>query len=161
MTAIESWTDFFVTEAGAAAALSGLLFVGISINLSRIISSPHLPALAVDALVKLVSILFVATFGLVPHQSMATYGYEFAATGLVVIAVQVATLVSSHKHLAQHLGIVPHLLINVAPPLPFVIAGALLVLGNADGLYWNVAGVLLSFLSGIVGAWVLLVEVQR
>ncbi len=158
---MEAWSAFFATEAGAAAALAGLLFVGISINLSRIVSSPHLPALAVDALIKLVSILIVATFGLVPNQSTAAYGYEFAATGLAVIAVQLGTITRIHKHVAQHIGIAPHILMNVAPPLPFVIAGVLLVMGNADGLYWNVAGVLLSFLSGIVGAWVLLVEVQR
>ena len=32
------WHDFFVAEAGASAALTGLIFVGLSINLDRLIN---------------------------------------------------------------------------------------------------------------------------
>jgi len=35
-SAIEEWHDFYLAVAGASAALLGLLFVGISINLSAI-----------------------------------------------------------------------------------------------------------------------------
>jgi modulator of FtsH protease len=33
----ESWEPFFVAQVGASAALTGLVFVALSINLSRII----------------------------------------------------------------------------------------------------------------------------
>jgi hypothetical protein len=42
------WDNFFVAEVGAAAALSGLLFVAVSINLTRILAIPHLPARAAE-----------------------------------------------------------------------------------------------------------------
>ncbi len=37
------WENFFVAEVGASAALAGLIFVGVSINLNRILSLPRLP----------------------------------------------------------------------------------------------------------------------
>jgi hypothetical protein len=41
------WENFLVAETGtAAAALAGLLFVAVSINLSRIVSYPGLPGRA-------------------------------------------------------------------------------------------------------------------
>ncbi|HEX3901634.1 MAG TPA: hypothetical protein VH853_02220 [Polyangia bacterium] len=40
------WESFFVAEVGAAAALTGLLFVAVSINLSKVLAFPQLPGRA-------------------------------------------------------------------------------------------------------------------
>ncbi len=40
------WADFGVAVAGAAAALAGLLFVAVSLNLRDILALPQLPARA-------------------------------------------------------------------------------------------------------------------
>ena len=37
------WTTFFVAASGASAALAGLVFVALSVNISHIIKAPHLP----------------------------------------------------------------------------------------------------------------------
>lgn len=37
---MSDWTNFFVVEAGTAAVLAGLVFVGVSINLDKIVSNP-------------------------------------------------------------------------------------------------------------------------
>jgi len=54
---MDQWQSFFVAEAGASAALTGLVFVGVSINLSRILSFPKLPSRAFGALLLLLTIL--------------------------------------------------------------------------------------------------------
>ena len=41
---MEGWGEFYVGEVGAAAALAGLLFVAISINIEKILAVATLPA---------------------------------------------------------------------------------------------------------------------
>ena len=59
-----AWHDFFMGTIGAAAALTGLLFVAISINLQQILRYPHLPGRAAGTLGILVSALVVSGFAL-------------------------------------------------------------------------------------------------
>ena len=37
---MDEWHDFFLAQAGAAGVLTGLVFVGVSINLPKIVSDP-------------------------------------------------------------------------------------------------------------------------
>ncbi len=157
----DRWHDFFVAEAGAAAALAGLLFVAVSINLSRILAFPHLPTRVIEALTAFLSVLLVATFALVPDQSALAYGLEMAGSGFVVALIQVKALISSRDAVAKYVGLPLHAAMNLAPPLPFLVGGSLIASGHAEAIYWTVPGVLLSFAFGVIGAWVLLVEIQR
>src|ERR1700749_3874310 len=81
------WHDFFVGTIGASAALTGLLFVAISINLEQILKYPQLPGRAAATLGMLVSALVVSGFGLAPGQSIRALGIEIACTAAVA-AVQ-------------------------------------------------------------------------
>jgi hypothetical protein len=53
------WHDFFLAAAGAVAVLAGLVFVGVSINLEMIMTTPSsgLVGRALDALVLLMAVL--------------------------------------------------------------------------------------------------------
>ena len=46
------WQNFFIAEVGAAAALTGLLFVAVSINLKQILSFPTVPKKHVIAIAR-------------------------------------------------------------------------------------------------------------
>ena len=159
--AMQGWTDFFVAEAGAAAALAGLLFVAISINLTRILEFWHLPTRAAEALLALLSVLVVATFALIPEQSTLACGIEIGGTGLVLWTGQAFALARTWKAVHPNSKSLLRVLMNQLPPLPFVIAGGLLLAGHSSGIYWIVPGTLLSFAAGIFGAWILLIEIQR
>jgi modulator of FtsH protease len=76
------WANFFVAEVSASAALVGLLFVAVSINLAKITQFPSLPGRAFEALIVLVMVLFVATFALVPGQSTTALGVEVSCTAI-------------------------------------------------------------------------------
>lgn len=53
------WERFLVAQVGASAALAGLVFVSVSINLARILSSGGLPESALEALVLLLAVLVI------------------------------------------------------------------------------------------------------
>ncbi|HYB02575.1 MAG TPA: hypothetical protein VED37_20280 [Ktedonobacteraceae bacterium] len=65
---MNGWENFFIAEVGASAALLGLIFVGVSINLTRILSISGLPNRALLALIILLTILVISSLLLVPEQ---------------------------------------------------------------------------------------------
>jgi modulator of FtsH protease len=79
----QGWGELFLAEAGASAALAGLLFVAVSINLERIISIRSLPGAALATIVLLVAVLMVSTFALVPEQPRWVLGSEVLVVGIV------------------------------------------------------------------------------
>jgi len=99
-----------------------------------------------------------STWGLVPDQSLRTLGIETLGTAVATWAIQ-TTALRSIRNSGYETAL--RVLLNQLPPLPFVVGGALLALDHPSGIYWSVPGVLLSIISGVYCAWVLLVEIQR
>jgi hypothetical protein len=155
------WNDFFVAVAAASAALAGLLFVAISINLSRILEFPHLPARGFESLAVLITVLLVALFALVPGQPALALGLELALTGFASWGLQTYALVRHWSAPGARTRHPVRVLMNQLPSPPLMIAGVLLSQHDASGAYWIVPAVVLAFLTGILGAWVILVEIQR
>lgn len=152
-----------MAELGALAALTGLVVVAISINLSRILSMPNLPGRAGEALVLLVAAIAVASAALVPYQPATLLGLEFAALGFFAAAIPLANQSTSWKStqgLARSKKL-SRVAICAAATLPFVMAGAMMILGCAGALYWVAGGVIVSLVAGVWNAWILLVEILR
>ena len=91
---LADWSNFAVASAGAAAALTGLLFVAVSINLQRILELPQLPDRAGGTLGLLLTLLLVSIVLLAPGQPLPATGTEIAtmsvllACGAVLIALR-------------------------------------------------------------------------
>ena len=159
---MNGWENFFVSELGASAALTGLVFVGVSINLTKIMTSSHLINRALEALVALVVVLFISSLLLIPGQAFLAIGIEVLLIGLLDwITMLLIQLNTWRKMEPQYRSAFARVI--VAPQMAalcFVIAGVLLLFGAA-GLYWIVAATLLSFLAAFTDAWVLLIEINR
>jgi modulator of FtsH protease len=154
------WHDFFVGTIGASAALTGLLFVTISINLEQILKFPFLPGRAAGTLGLLVAALVVSGFALAPGQSNRALGLETAAVG-VAIVVQSLWVSLRRRGGERNTRVPQHLIPLLLPGLAFIAGGLSLVAGGGGGFYWVLAAVLLAFVVASINAWVLLVEILR
>jgi hypothetical protein len=86
---LAEWHTFLSVQAGAAATLTGLVFVAVSINLGRIMAVPGLPGRAAESIVQFLQAFFVATVALVPRQTFAVLATEILIIGVVSWSVQV------------------------------------------------------------------------
>jgi hypothetical protein len=157
------WTNFFLGQLGAAAALVGLLFVAISINLERILAYAWLPGRAAETAVFLVNALVAASFGLIPGQTARALGWEVLASGGAVWFGLLVHQVRSVRHYAGRPAswLSVRVLITQVATLPFVVAGISLIAGSGGGCYWLVAAMIAAILAALENSWVLLVEIVR
>jgi hypothetical protein len=155
------WHDFFVGTIGASAALTGLLFVAISINLEQILKYPQLPGRAAVTLGILVSALVVSGFALAPGQTNRALGIEIAAAGVVVAAQALWVTHGKQGPDEPKAWVIEHLVTLLLPSIALIIGGVSLATGEGGGLYWVLAAVLFAFVSASINGWVLLVEIKR
>ena len=150
-------------QAGAAATLTGLVFVAVSINLSRILSITGLTGRAAESLLQLFGVVIISTTALIPQQSQAALGIEILALGaalwLVQTVFQLRYLASKTGHPRQ--WAITRIVQTQLANIPFCVCGILLLDGTSAGLYWLAPGCIFSLVAGVANAWVLLVEILR
>jgi hypothetical protein len=159
----DDWANFFIAQVGASAALLGLLFVGVSINLDRILALAGLPDRALFALVLIFNVLLVSSLMLVPGQPLRLLGAEVLIGGTAVWVIGTRFQVRSfhgNAHQTRMIALTNLFLFEIAA-VPFVIAGVVLILGFPVGFYAIAVGILVSVAKAVGDAWVLLVEINR
>lgn len=160
---MHEWNDFYVAVASASAALTGLIFVGISINLTEIISFPMLISKASVSLILLLSILIFSVLLLVPQESLNFIGYEITILGFIVWIIVTRTDLKIYKTALKEYKrlYLFNLFFDQLAILPYIIAGLCLLLIGDVGLYWIIPAITLSFIKSVFDAWVLLIEIKR
>jgi peptidoglycan/LPS O-acetylase OafA/YrhL len=109
------WHELYVMTGGAAGALTGLLFVAVSINLNEILSFAWLPRRAAETLVIMVGLLVLSLLVLIP-QSTVALGWETLAQGLVVLVVAIARRWRHHPgNQSPKRRVFPPLLVRAGP----------------------------------------------
>ena len=158
----EAWHDLAVASVGASAALTGLLFVAVSINLNRILQYAWLPRRAAVTLILLLALLATGLFVLIPGQPLPALAGELAGTGIVLAVPATFELVRgpTGEDTKPYWRIVPAILLYL-PALTLFTTAATLLAGTGGGLYWLPAVLVGGTAGACWNAWVLLVEIQR
>ena len=160
---MHEWHDFFIATAGAAATLTGLIFVGVSISLAKILSIPTLPNRAFISLLLLLAILVLSVLFLVPGQSYSSLGWEIIPVGVTVwvtVLIMDIAIIRNKENKFKRLYFF-NFLFNQAAILPYLVGATVLLTIGESGIYWVVVAMILSFIKAVLDAWVLLIEINR
>ena len=157
------WSGFFTAVTSAAAALAGLLFVAVSINLESILKdNTMLPSRAAETLAMLLFVVISGALALVP-QSVRLLGAE-----VLVIVVPLAAIIvrDQVRYRRQHpdsplYWSVSRMTASGIALVPGLVAGISLAAHWGGGLYWLVPTALLGIAAAVYSAWILLVEIMR
>jgi hypothetical protein len=157
------WSDFLVASAGATAALAGLVFVALSINLGKILTLEGVTERAGETILILASGLVGSLAALIPHETPSQLGLWllilWCPTWLAPTLIQVRDFAKRRYHRAYQ-AIIRFLLFQGAT-VPLLLAG-LSLRGHLDGgMLWFAFGVIASLIVALYNAWVLLVEIMR
>ena len=162
------WGTFATVVGGAAAGLTGLLFVAVSIRISVIAKSQELRNRAAQTLALFVTVLFIAVLLSIPDQSSPVLGGEFVALAVLVGGGMLAldrrarvgpgTGDATAHAVASILDVVAP---NTITSILLVIAGLLLVFGLHAGLDVLVLPVLVALAGGIASAWLPLTKIPQ
>jgi hypothetical protein len=157
------WDTFFAAQLGASAALAGLLFVGISINMTKILKYPFLVNRALMSLILLGAILVVSSLSLVPDQSVMFLGVEVFIAGSSVLAMVTTLNIRNLRGVEKQYrrGQVLWSVLSEIAVLSYVVAGIVIVAQGTDGVNFVVPAVVVSFVIVLTDAWTLLVEINR
>ncbi len=162
-TSIAEWSSYLGVQAEVAATLTGLVFIAVSINISRVLTVPGLAGRAVETILLLLGTVVLATDALIPGQSVGALGIETLAIAALLWVLQSALQIAYIMRRAGHpkLWLIVRLVQTHLASVPFLVAGVLLWQGSSTGLYWLAPGFVFSLIAGVLNAWILLVEILR
>jgi hypothetical protein len=162
-----AWHELFIASAGAAAALSGLIFVAVSINLGEILEtetklgSTYLTGRALESLVDLLIILAISIVGLDPTIGRlplaAVLGCCAAVSGVSPVRSMAAYRQSGVKPVSFSL----RMLLAVMLVGAYAACAVTLLCRGGGGLHWLPVGFIVAISIAASNAWILLVEVLR
>jgi modulator of FtsH protease len=156
MNAPVDWQGFAEVTGAASGALTGLLFVAVSLNASRIAGHRGLRASAAQTLLMFLLPLGMAMALLAPGQARWALGGELVATG-----VGASLVLISLANIKHALGDDDRKLISIfnrksasfCVMLMFVASGIAVACGADSGLYLLLPASFVAFISGVLNAW--------
>ncbi|MEU9979365.1 hypothetical protein [Streptomyces sp. NPDC051014] len=164
---VEGWTDLFLCAGGAAAALCGLIFVGLSVNLEAILrmepqtGQASMTGRALEAFAALLIVLVISIVGLTPALNPNVLAAFVITNGVVNAIFPCRALRLGRGRGEPTAAMLLRLFIGAGLTFTLLAFGTTLALGQGGGLYWVPAAFVLAFSVAAVHAWVILVEIVR
>ncbi len=154
----EEWHDFFIMVGGASAALTGLVFVALSLNVDVVMRDATHRTRSIGTLANFAGIFVVCALALMGGQTHAAVGAEW----FVVSSTAGAVLVNGYVRARVAGGSVTTLSLlrimsGTAAYVAQMAGSVVLLLGATAGLYIAAVAMVLLGAYSVSGAWLLLV----
>ena len=154
-----TWHDFGVTTGSLAGALTGLLFVAVSIKSNTLAESRSLRSRAAQTLVLFMSTALAAVILVAPQPGSALGGELIALAAVSGAALFVLDRMGGHDAASRVDRYIEGASPNAITSVLFGVAGLTFLLSAGGGLYWLIPAVVCSLVGGVINAWLFLVRV--
>jgi hypothetical protein len=152
-----AWQSLYLMVGGAAAVLTGLIFVAMSPHLHTILSDRWLRGRAESSLLALAAVMLISGAVLVPEQPLPALGVEITVFALATHAHSMRGLM----HLPAGPRLRPGLELGagLAGALLALLGGLSLVVHWGGGLWLLLPGGAIAIVSSVWNAWRLMVDI--
>ena len=160
--AINQWSDFFVMVGGGAAALTGLVFVAMSMNLSIIAQDATHKNRAVATLTGFAAVFMICAFALIANQSNEWIGVEWLFFSLFAVITYIRKYIQAKTMGRSSVGLsTGRFIAGTSCYVIQIIGSVLLMSGYLAGLYVASVALVLTFGFLISGAWLLITGISE
>jgi hypothetical protein len=153
------WHDFGVTIGGLAGALTGLLFVAVSIKSDTLAKSRSLSSRAAQTLVLFMTPVLAAIFLVAPQPGDALGGELVALAAASGATLFVLDRRGGHDETNRVARYIERASPNLITSVLFGVAGITFLASAGGGLYWLIPAVVTGLVGGVINAWLFLIRV--
>jgi hypothetical protein len=161
------WGDLLACAGGAAAVLAGLIFVGLSVNMSTLLEldkrrgQNFLTGRALEAFVAMLNVLVICVVALTPHILRGVLAAFILLTAVVSAISPARALGVATREERLSAVMLQRAGFAFALTLCLLLCGITLAAGTGGGLFWLPAAFVIAIAVASANSWVLLVEVLR
>jgi hypothetical protein len=142
---IEQWNNFFIMVGGGAAALAGLVFIAMSINLPIITRDATHKNRAIATMTGFTAVFMICAFALIGNQNYQWIGVEWLVVSLVP-TVYIRVYIRARKVSTSSVGLsIGRFIAGTACYVAQIIGSVLLISGYVAGLYVASVAMVVSF----------------
>lgn len=154
----EQWNDFFVLVGTGSAALTGLVFVAISINLKGVAKDATHRYRAVNMLSGFTAVFILSALALTGHQTYRTIGIEWLTVSVLAAAINTNGYIQGFGLSASRYALgLARIVGGSACYVGQIIGSILLCSGDRSGIYVSAIALIVNFYFLVSGSWLLIV----
>jgi hypothetical protein len=154
----EEWNNFFVLVGTGSAALTGLVFVAMSINLKGVVRDATHTYRAINMLSGFTAAFLVSSFALMGNQTHRTLGIEWFVVASVAAAINTNGYVQGFRKVGSRYALgLGRIAGGSACYLGQIVGSLMLFFGSGAGIYIAAIALVANFCVLISGSWLLIV----
>lgn len=152
------WNNFFVLVGTGSAALTGLVFVAMSINLKGVAKDATHTYRAINMLSGFTAVFLLSALALMGHQTNKTLGIEWLIVSVLATAINTNGYIQGFRMVGSRFALS---FVRIAGGsvcyLAQILGSVALLAGYRSGLYIAAVGLIVNFYFLISGSWLLIV----